>query len=187
MDDTTTLCLPIAAFTHSSLRDVQKIFHEVLADESVIKVTYGLPAAIDYLESWVPKRVLLRAKSVFDVGYLYHGYPSVDSVAPGGFVGYRELYGLGDANSLESIFEASFHTTVEIDMDIPVWDESFWNVKDGLNEAHKEAAQILTWKQLDLLVLFALTGSTRCIPLDQHREAFLDTRRSLAAFWQFPE
>lgn len=120
-----TLMVPFSAFTHLSLKDVQERFYAILMDKAIIKVTYGLIAAADHVENWIPSEVVVQVKSLFDIGYLYHSYPAEDSVVPGGFEAYRDYHQLGDANSLDSIFERCFQIPSTVGIDLSVSDQSF--------------------------------------------------------------
>lgn len=186
LDNPATLMLPFNALNHKDLREVQTQFHQLLMDPTIIKVSYGLPAAFEYAKHWAPAKVATKIQSMFDLGYIFHGYPAAMSLVPGGFVGYKDYHMLETADSLDTMFERCCNIPSSIGIDVPMWDDLFWFRDNDVRATQKEAAQQLASKQLDLFMVMALTLSPRFIPNLQHQAVLIELQERLSRSWKFP-
>uniref|UniRef100_A0A915IK37 Uncharacterized protein n=1 Tax=Romanomermis culicivorax TaxID=13658 RepID=A0A915IK37_ROMCU len=86
----------------------RRVFHMIPKDMPFLKIFYGLAATHNFLSSWVPEEVVMEAHSVFDLAYMYDGYPGSPLSRYGTIVGIKDYQHLPDANTLPGMFCQAF-------------------------------------------------------------------------------
>uniref|UniRef100_A0A915J4Q8 Transposase n=1 Tax=Romanomermis culicivorax TaxID=13658 RepID=A0A915J4Q8_ROMCU len=96
-----SLLVPMGIYKYSdALAETgQRAFWAILHNEQFVKIFYGLAATRNFLDSWIPDKIVAEAQSAYDLAYMYHRYPNCPLGRYGAIGGIRDYQGMPERHS----------------------------------------------------------------------------------------